>query len=993
MKGKIVISERARKTFKFHPISFVIEKLAFSDTHEYLYRISSALSQLMNHIDKYSWNQLIFRESDFLATQTLQRKMLPKPPLPTIVFLLSLTFLVMISNANLTPNFETYETHVQVSAYSSKLQRHRRTSSYSLYGSSEISDPRKRVQSSVPSETTRQIEELVSTKVLMEANTTIFSKNNTFQLGFFTPDGSRHYLGICYRLISPPTYIWVANRERPIKNISTSTLEITETGRLVVKDSVGSLVWQSTNREIGTSLNLLENGNLVLFTSEGTVSWQSFDYPTDTWLPGMNLTTAKSLISWRSSSDPSPGLYSLRLRPDYSEFELVFNGSIPYWSTGNWTGKTFSNVPEMTVPYIYRFHFDNPFMATASFGFAETALDGLSPPLTRFQLHYLGQLKQNTWSPQVENWNVFWLEPRNTCLVFGSCGKFGLCDSLTEKCNCLSGFEPINKLNWESSRDYSDGCHRVNDAVSCEEKADDRFEQVGIASLDDNRETEVESFNSRLDLCQKACLENCTCVGVYYDERTNLCKHLFGSLFNLRNLTSDNMNLEVVHVRVGKGGILKKKKRHFNPVVLAAIIVGSIAVLGFVMVGVLFFKRLKRRKTVEEDGDFPVLTLKVFTYKELHQITRGFSEKIGHGGFGAVFQGKLLSDSTTLVAVKRLERPGSGEKEFRAEVCTIGNIQHVNLVRLRGFCSEDSHRLLVYDYMPNSSLSVYLRKEGPILSWESRFKVAIGTARGIAYLHEECRDCIIHCDIKPENILLDSDYTPKVSDFGLAKLLGRDFSRVLATMRGTWGYVAPEWISGVAITTKADVYSYGMTLIELIGGRRNVEALPSAGGKEGRGPTADKWFFPPWAARQIIEGNVAAVIDHRLGGAYDVDQARRVALVAVWCIQDDEAIRPTMGTVVKMLEGLVEVTVPPSPKLLQALVSGESFHGVNTNSGSGGGVPTGTGSGIPPLNIRLSNAGAESSLGNASSSPVNANTNEPHEVHELHIPKVYAHTI
>jgi serine/threonine protein kinase len=226
------------------------------------------------------------------------------------------------------------------------------------------------------------------------------------------------------------------------------------------------------------------------------------------------------------------------------------------------------------------------------------------------------------------------------------------------------------------------------------------------------------------------------------------------------------------------------------------------------------------------------LNLKVFSYKELHLATRGFSEKIGHGGFGTVFQGELLGSSTR-VAVKRLERPGGGEKEFRAEVCTIGNIQHLNLVRLRGFCSENSHRLLVYDYMPNGPLSAYLRREGPILNWDVRIRVAVGAAKGIAYLHEECRDCIIHCDIKPENILLDADFMAKVSDFGLAKLIGRDFSRVLATMRGTWGYVAPEWISGVEITTKADVYSYGMTLLELIGGRRNVEAPPS--GREGGG--------------------------------------------------------------------------------------------------------------------------------------------------------------
>ncbi|XP_031275746.1 protein DETOXIFICATION 34-like [Pistacia vera] len=383
-------------------------------------------------------------------------------------------------------------------------------------------------------------------------------------------------------------------------------------------------------------------------------------------------------------------------------------------------------------------------------------------------------------------------------------------------------------------------------------------------------------------------------------------------------------------------------------------------------------KRREKKKGKDEDGVFSVLNLKVFSYKELHTVTRGFSDKLGHGGFGTVFQGEL-SDAT-IVAVKRLERPGSGEKEFRAEVCTIGNIQHVNLVRLRGFCSENSHRLLVYDYMPNGPLSSYLRQGSPNISWDIRFRIAIGTARGIAYLHEECRDCIIHCDIKPENILLDSDYTAKVSDFGLAKLIGRDFSRVLATMRGTWGYVAPEWISGLAITAKADVYSYGMTLLELIGGRRNVEA-PASGGNgnvDGGGGAeyGEKWFFPPWAARQIIEGNVAAIVDDRLGGVYNVEEAERVALVAIWCIQDNEEMRPTMGMVVKMLEGVVEVTTPPPPRLIQALVSGESYHGIRMDSNNGASI-----AGDCSGNIRVSTGGSHSSSGNVSS-PMNVLTDK-----------------
>ncbi|KAA8520654.1 hypothetical protein F0562_014910 [Nyssa sinensis] len=758
--------------------------------------------------------------------------------------------------------------------------------------------------------------------VIISGTATIQSLNRTFELGFFkTNDESKWYLGIWYASIPTPTYVWVANRDTPVKNLASAKVEITADGQLTVKDFGDENIWQTENTEKASQVKLLDDGNLVLLTDDGKVVWQSFDHPTDTWLPGMNLTSRKWLTCWKSLNDPSPGRYSLRLKaPEYGEFELLFNGIESYWSTGNWTGTAFAGIPEMTIPYIYRFLFVNPFTPAASFGFTETALEGgMRPPLTRFRVDVFGQLTQFTWSPQAEYWNMFWTRPENLCTVYRFCGNLGFCNTrMSNPCNCLAGFVPVDGVGWGAG-DFSAGCRREsNDKCGGNEE----FEEVGTVRFDGAL---TESFSSSRSMCERACLSNCSCIGLSHNARTNLCKSLFGSLFNLRNLTSDSTIEDKLYLRVQKGGVTKKSKK--TTLVLIGTICGFVVTSILIVMASLFIrKRMTERRKEEEEAVFPVTNLKVFSYKELHSATRGFSEKLGHGGFGAVFRGEL-SDSS-LVAVKRLERPDGGEREFRAEVCTIGNIQHVNLVRLRGFCSENSHRLLVYDYMPNGPLSAYLQRDGQSLSWDVRFRVAVGTARGIAYLHEECRDCIIHCDIKPENILLDVDFSAKVSDFGLAKLIGRDFSRVLATMRGTWGYVAPEWISGVAITAKADVYSYGMTLLELIGGRRNVEGPPSAGGG-GRG---EKWFFPPWAACQIIEGNLAAVVDERLGGTYNAVEAKRVGLVAVWCIQDDEAMRPTMGMVVKMLEGVVEVTVPPPPKLLQALVSGESFHGVGADS-------------------------------------------------------------
>lgn len=694
------------------------------------------------------------------------------------------------------------------------------------------------------------------------------------------------------------------------------------------------------NEEKGCDAVLLDSGNLVLSSCEGRgrTVWKSFDYPSDTWLPGMNLTVEKPLTSWKSNTDASMGLFTLKLKPPrYGEIELVYNETMPYWSTGNWTGNAFLGVPEMTIPYIYSFNFVDPFTSMASFGYTEVPLEsGSHPPLTRFHLDCTGQFRQFTWTPQTENWNMFWSQPENRCRVYNLCGNFGFCNSKTLRpCECLAGFRPVDEKNWDSG-DFSGGCRRQSDELCSTEG--DQFEEIGFVSF--NGAFSVVLSGSRR-FCDESCLKNCSCIGLYHNGKTNVCRNLYGSLLNLRNLTSYSTNEDVLYVRVerGGGGITKKNNAKMMVLIICCVI-GFMSVSALLAaISLILRRRRDKRKREEDDAVFPAINLKVFTYKELHTSTNGFSEKLGHGGFGAVFRGVLASDSS-LVAVKRLERPngGGGEKEFRAEVRTVGNIQHVNLVRLRGFCSENLHRLLVYDYMKNGPLSVYLRQDGPSLSWDVRFRVAIGTARGIAYLHEECRDCIIHCDIKPENILLDNDYVAKVSDFGLAKLVGRDFSRVLATMRGTWGYVAPEWISGVAITAKADVYSYGMTLLELISGRRNVEAPPPPSANNGGGSTGggEKWFFPPWAARQIIDGNVAAVVDARLGsGGYDVAEAERVGQVAVWCIQDEEAMRPTMGMVVKMLEGVIEVAVPPPPKLLQSLVSGESFHGVVVDSGNG----------------------------------------------------------
>ncbi|CAJ1975903.1 unnamed protein product [Sphenostylis stenocarpa] len=293
-----------------------------------------------------------------------------------------------------------------------------------------------------------------------------------------------------------------------------------------------------------------------------------------------------------------------------------------------------------------------------------------------------------------------------------------------------------------------------------------------------------------------------------------------------------------------------------------------------------------------------------FTDQQLRIATDNYTYLLGSGGFGAVYKGSF-SDGT-IIAVKVLR--GSSDKrideQFMAEVGTIGKVHHLNLVRLYGFCFERHLRALVYEYMVNGALEKYLFHESTILSFEKLHEISIGTARGIAYLHEECQQRIIHYDIKPGNILLDRNFCPKVADFGLAKLCNRDHTHISMTGgRGTPGYAAPELWMPFPVTHKCDVYSFGILLFEIIGRRRN---------HNDNLPESQAWF-PKWAWEKFDSEQVGEVIT--ACGIEDKDReiAERIVKVAFSCVQYRPGARPVMSAVVKMLEGSVEVPKPPNP--------------------------------------------------------------------------------
>lgn len=753
----------------------------------------------------------------------------------------------------------------------------------------------------------------ISVNQSISGDNTIVSSKGVFKLGFFTPGNKasspKYYIGILYNKVSVQTAVWVANRDAPISDRFSSALKFLD-GNLVLLNESGISVW-STNLS-STPLGSLratiqDDGNFVLKDGSNSSKplWQSFDFPTDTWLPGSklgrNVITKETqyLTAWKNPEDPGTGLFSLELDPNGSNAYLImWNKTRQYWSSGPWKDNMFSLVPEMRLNYIYNFSF----VSNSNESYFTYSMYN-SSVISRFVMDVTGQAKQFTWLESSKQWNLFWGQPRQQCEVYALCGAFGRCtENSSPICSCVKGFEQKSNPEWDL-KEYSGGCRRKT-KLRCENSVangdEDRFLLMPYMELPDlPQSVEVGSEGE----CVSTCLSNCSCNAYSYEN--GQCEIWNGDLLHMKQLSQSDSGAKSLYLRLAASEFSSSKK---NTGMIVGVIVGSAAGLAIVLVLVLLL--LRKRRSVGR-GKAVEGSLVAFEYRDLQNATKNFSHKLGGGGFGSVFKG-TLADSTT-VAVKKLESVSQGEKQFRTEVSTIGTIQHVNLIRLRGFCSEGQRKLLVYDHMPNGSLDshIFQEKNPNVLDWKTRYQIALGTARGLAYLHEKCRECIVHCDIKPENILLDSQFVPKVADFGLAKLFGREFSRVLTTMRGTRGYLAPEWISGVAITAKADVFSYGMMLFEIVSGRRNSEQSEDGTIK----------FFPSSVANTICEeGDILSLLDTKLEGNADVEELTKVCRVACWCIQDEEAQRPSMSNVVQILEGVLEVNKPPMPRSLHAFI-------------------------------------------------------------------------
>ncbi|KAE8785141.1 putative S-locus receptor-like protein kinase family protein [Hordeum vulgare] len=654
---------------------------------------------------------------------------------------------------------------------------------------------------------------------------------------------------------------------------------------------------------------LNNNGNLVIRHASGPSQqmwWQSFDYPTEVSLPGSKLGRNKVtglnrvFVSKKNRINPGRGSYCVGVDSSFDQgIKLsLCSSSLVYWASGTFSQQYVD--PSDTGLISYN-HVDNN--QEQYYIYSTPNDEALSIYAT---VEISGQIKARVWNESLQRWQQFYTQPMDPCSVQAACGPFTICTNNNTNllCDCMKGFSFKSPGEWDLDNPAG-GCMR-NNPLDC---TADKFLPVPGVTLAYNPLTmQVVAGASG---CAQSCANDCSCTAYSYTSSASRCSIWHGELLNTATSTTAG---EILYVRLAAKDyfdILRENKRGPSIGVVTA---ASTAGAGTIMVLIIMFIIWRRNHgyNLPSSNTQDCIGIRTFRYSYLRYATKKFSERLGGGGFGSVYKG-LLSDSAINIAVKRLDGARQGEKQFRAEVSSIGLIQHINLVKLIGFCCESDKRLLVYEHMSNGSLDVHLFNNNDIvLDWSIRYQIAKGVARGLSYLHEGCRECIIHCDIKPENILLDTSFAPKVADFGLATIVGRDFSRVLTTFRGTVGYLAPEWISGEPITQKVDVYSFGMVLLEIVSGRRNSSKVYTS-------DSYDTSFFHVQAISMLHGGDVNSLVDPRLHGEFNLEEAIRVCKVAFWCIQDHEYDRPTMGEVVRVLEGLQELDMPPMPRQLAAI--------------------------------------------------------------------------
>ncbi|KAL3738054.1 hypothetical protein ACJRO7_019563 [Eucalyptus globulus] len=762
-------------------------------------------------------------------------------------------------------------------------------------------------------------------------NQTLVSSGNIFELGFFKLSGSENqYIGIRYKNLMPSKIVWVANRERPLVYKDRSAkLTIGSDGNLKLMDGQENIVWSTnvSSRSNHTSAVLLDSGNFVLQDENYAHIWESFEDPTDTLLPTMRLEVnvktrvKKLLISWRSDSDPFPGSFSTGLTYETPPQIFTWNGSTPYRRGGQWDKSKFVGIPTMDQSYKSGYTVEQDTQqGTTYFSVKVYNIFGY------LFIYSEGSVKLMYWDDRAMKWSKGWASANDTCPIYGTCGPFGVCNSLNSPiCRCIYGFVPKSNEEWNSGnwtrgcvREMELNCQKNTSTLTSTNVKEDEFWQMSRMRLPDSADYVLDVEDE--EGCESWCRRNCSCLAYSYVSTIG-CMVWNKDLIDLREFPTAGEDLSVRVAHVKAGGSPHK-----------AVIISLSTIAGIMFFAVFVFvlckwktgnlNKIRRlldlvdtpekstkltqgnawQEQLKQDDS---LELTLYSFDSILLATNKFSttSKLGQGGFGSVYKGKLKDGKE--VAVKRLSSTSAqGVEEFKNEIILISKLQHRNLVKLVGYCIEGEEKILLYEYLSNKSLDAFLfdsRKKAE-LDWGKRFQIIQGIARGLLYLHRDSCRRVIHRDLKVSNILLNEKMNPKISDFGLARMF--EGTEVLVNTQkivGTRGYMSPEYVMGGIFSERSDVYSFGVLLLEIVSGKKNT-AMYDQGHLN-----LLSYAWQLWSDGKALDlTDVAMAVSSPL-------EVTRCIHVGLLCVQDHAPDRPNMLNVVLILSGESDLPQPRQP--------------------------------------------------------------------------------
>ncbi|KAG2680796.1 hypothetical protein I3760_11G114500 [Carya illinoinensis] len=763
-------------------------------------------------------------------------------------------------------------------------------------------------------------------------------------MGFFSPGSSKsRYVGIWY-VISSGTVVWVANRDTPLNDHS-GVLTVTDEGVLALLNSTNNVVWSTNTSRTAENpvAQLLDTGNLVV--KDGNVDdperflWQSFDYPCDTLLPkmkiGRDLVTGldRVMSSWKSTEDPARGDFTVRLDPRGLPQRVLMKGNTIKARTGSWNGIRFTGYPGVTRNPV----FDYEFMMNQNEVYYDFTLVNTSV-FSIYTINPSGVAQRFMWMDRTRSWELYATSQPDACQTYAFCGAYATCDrDNSPACACLKGFLPKSPKDWKSI-DWSDGCVRRT-PLAC--NIGDGFLKYTGLKLPD---TSSSWFNATLSLdeCEGLCFKNCSCTAYSNLDirgKGSGCLLWFGKLIDIVVYSQGGQELYIKMASSelennGKEGNTSKIKR-------AGIIAGAVVfVNGILTVAVISYIRKKKssfkgmakrrhEKDCENEGLKEDMELPIIDLTAIVNATNNFSsnKKLGEGGFGPVYKGTLPEGQ--VIAVKRLStNSGQGPIEFINEVKLIAKLQHRNLVKLLGCCTEENEKILIYEYMPNKSLESFIfdQTKGKLLDWRKRIDIIGGIAKGLLYLHEDSRLRVIHRDLKASNILLDMEMNPKISDFGLARSFQGD-QIVSKTHRivGTYGYMSPEYAVHGQYSVKSDVFSFGVLVLEILSGKKNRGFCDP-----------DHLNLLGHAWRLWIVDRAMELIDESVGDAHTRSEVLRLIQVGLLCVQQRPEDRPNMSYVVLMLSSEVLLPISRQPGFYADLSIADSLSSNNATYSANG---------------------------------------------------------